>query len=54
MIKHYLVTYLTRDDRQVLTNVFARDVRSAVDNCAELNHPDCARVIRAVVADEWS
>lgn len=53
MIKHYHVTYLTNDDRKVMTNCYARDVRTAVDNVAELN-TDCFRVIRAVVAPEWS
>ena len=53
VIKHYHVTYFTRDDRKVMTNCYARDVRTAVDNIAELN-TDCFRVIRAVVAPEWS
>ena len=53
MISPYLLTYLTKDDRRILTNYLARSKEHAIQICQELN-PDCTKVLQCVHAEEWA
>tara|TARA_B100001063_G_scaffold82436_1_gene76834 strand:- start:2867 stop:3028 length:162 start_codon:yes stop_codon:yes gene_type:complete len=53
MIQQYILTYLTKDDRQILTNHLAKSKAHAIEQCMELN-PSADRVLLCVRADEWS
>ena len=53
MISPYLVTYLTKDDRRILTNFLARSKEHAIQQCLELSS-NVDRVLQVVHSEEWA
>ena len=45
-MKDYILTYRDEDGLQIDTEVTAKDIPTAINNCFEL-HKDCKQVVRA-------